>query len=313
MNRDRFHPPASLSPGCADAGVSSGRRAFLSLLLSLFAAACAPPSGRAGTTGGIVVLDWALAETLLALGHVPAGVVAASDWSRFVVAPALPEQVADLGLQQELNFELIASMRPDLILISPFLERLEPQLKRIAPTRNLSVYDPGETVLAQRIQVVKELAAVVGATARAQRWLTQVEADLQGSWERLSTLEKRPVVMASFVDNRHVRVYGGSSLYAEVLSRLGLRNGWSHEVGYFGFSTVGIERLARLGDIEFIAVEPVPVDIARALEQSPLWRQLPFVQREQQGTIAPVFMYGGIPSAHRMASLLTPYLESRWT
>jgi len=202
-----------------------------------------------------VVLDWALAETLLALGHVPAGVVAASDWSRFVVAPALPEQVADLGLQQELNFELIASMRPDLILISPFLERLEPQLKRIAPTRNLSVYDPGETVLAQRIQVVKELAAVVGATARAQRWLTQVEADLQGSWERLSTLEKRPVVMASFVDNRHVRVYGGSSLYAEVLSRLGLRNGWSHEVGYFGFSTVGIERLARLGDIEFIAVE----------------------------------------------------------
>jgi iron complex transport system substrate-binding protein len=313
MNMDRFHSAASLFRDCNDAGLSVGRRAFLSLLVSLFAAACAPPSGRTGTTGGIVVLDWALAETLVALGHIPAGVVAASDWSRFVVDPPLPEQVADLGLQQELNFELIASMRPDLILISPFLARLEPQLKRIAPTRNLSVYDPGEAVLARRIQIVKELAALVGATARAQTWLAQVEAELQRGSERLARLQKRPVVMASFVDNRHVRVYGGNSLYAEVLTRLGSRNGWTDEVGYFGFSTVGIERLARLGDIEFVAVEPVPADIARALGQSPLWQQLPFVQRKQHGTIAPVFMYGGIPSARRMASLLTPYLESRWT
>ena len=35
-------------------------------------------------------LDWALAETMIALGQAPIAIVAAGDWNRFVVEPGLP-------------------------------------------------------------------------------------------------------------------------------------------------------------------------------------------------------------------------------
>jgi len=107
----------------------------------------------------VACFDWALAETLLALGIPPIGVVAANDWSRFVVEPALPTQTADLGLQQEVNFELLAELRPDLILLSPFLANFEPQLRKIAETMSLSVYDDNGPPLAQRETVMRVLAA----------------------------------------------------------------------------------------------------------------------------------------------------------
>src|SRR5579864_7976121 len=99
------------------------RRRFLTRL------ACLPlvPRLAAGGTGlRVAALDWALAETMIVLGHAPIAIVAAGDWPRFVVEPALPAGIADLGLQPEINFELLAWLKPDLILTSPFVETLEP-------------------------------------------------------------------------------------------------------------------------------------------------------------------------------------------
>jgi hypothetical protein len=79
-------------------------------------------SQRAANRCGLRVaaMDWALAETMIALGHRPIAIVAANDWNRFVVEPSLPAGIVDLGLQPEINFELLASLDPDLILTSPF-------------------------------------------------------------------------------------------------------------------------------------------------------------------------------------------------
>lgn len=289
-----------------------GRRGFLWALLSVGLPACAPPVPYRVSSGGIVSLDWALAETLIVLGHPPVGVVAASDWDRFVIEPRLPSTVADLGLQQELNFELIAGLQPDLILISPFLEHLQPQLTRIAQTWNLSVYSAGATPLSNRMDIAKELALFVGENTHGMAYLLEFSQFLETQRKKIAGLNKRPIVIVSFVDNRHVRIYGGSSLYAEVLDCLGITNGWDKPVGYFGFSTIGIEKLSTLGDVEFIAVEPVPHGISNALESSPIWQNLPFIKTNHWGTLEPVFMYGGVPSANRMVRLLSTYLESKW-
>ncbi len=135
-----------------------GRRKFLQALGLMGLAACSSEERNRNPfqPGGILALDWALAETMVALGHPPAGVVAAADWARFVVEPALPAGVADLGLQQELNLELMAALRPARILISPFLAHLKPILERIAPTLNLSVYETGDAPMANRIRVELE-------------------------------------------------------------------------------------------------------------------------------------------------------------
>lgn len=289
------------------------RRTLLLQALGLASMTACSPSGTAPPSqGGVIALDWALAETLLALGRPPAGVVAAADWARFVVEPELPANVADLGLQQDLNFELIAALRPGLILISPFLGHLDATLRRIAPTLNLSIYKAAQTPLANRMHVTRELATRLGVPEAADRVIAGMEAVRVDALARLTGLRKRPLVFLSMIDNRHARVYSGGSLYADVLGWLGLENGWQRPVGAFGFATIGIEQLAVLDDIELVVVEPVPPAIDRALASSPLWTQLAFVRAGHQGTLPPIFMFGALPSAARMARLLVPYLQRRW-
>jgi ABC-type Fe3+-hydroxamate transport system substrate-binding protein len=250
---------------------------------------------------------------MLALDATPIGVVAASDWARFVVEPALPAQVADIGLQQDVNFELVATMRPDLILTSPFLEHFEPQLRRIAPVVNLSIYDDSGLPLARREDVTRTLARRISKVAEAERFLAQAERLFEAARERIARLPPRPFIIATFVDARHVRVYGGASLYQNVLSRLGLENAWSESVGFFGFATVGVERLADARDIRFVAFNPLPPDVAPALQQSTLWECLPFVRAGQVSMLPTTFAFGAMPSALRFARLLTTVLERATT
>lgn len=301
-----------MPPPWRRADMKASRRLLLQALALAGLAACSPSPRRSFARGGIVALDWALAETLVAMGHPPSGVVAAGDWTKFVVEPELPASVADLGLQQEVNLELVSALRPELILISPFLDHLGPTLERIAPTLNLSVYEGGEFPLANRKRITWDLGDRIGIAGSAERLITEVETQIAQAAHRLHGLAKKPVLLASFVDNRHARVYGGSSLYAEVLALLGLDNAWTRPVGYFGFTTVGIEELAALGEIELVAIAPIPPDIARALASSPLWTELPFVRSGSYGLIPPVFMFGSLPAAERTARLLTSHLLKQW-
>jgi ABC-type Fe3+-hydroxamate transport system substrate-binding protein len=288
------------------------RRALPRTVTLIALSTCSRDGAKPVPQGGIAALDWALAETLIMLGRPPTGVVAAADWANFVVEPRLPAQVFDLGLQQEVNFELIAMLRPDLILVSPFLQNLDTTLRRIAPTLNLSVYGTGSEPLSTRVQITRELADRVGVPQAADRMVAAAGALRAEATRRLSGLARRRLVFARFVDNRHARVFGRGSLYGEVLAWLGLENGWVRPVGYYGFSTIGIEELALVGDIELVVIDPTPPDIERSLSSSPLWTELPFVKAGRYGTLPPILMFGGLPSAERMVRLLVPHLERRW-
>jgi len=281
------------------------RRNLLIALASL-------PMARAGAASPrvrVACLDWALAETMLALESTPLGVVAASDWSRFVVEPALPPQVADLGLEQDINFELLATIRPDLILTSPFLENFEPQLRRIAPVLNLSIYEDDGPPLARREAVTRTVAQHIGRTGEVEHLLMQAGQSLAADRERIARLPRYPLLIATFIDARHLRVYGGASLFQNVLRRLGLENAWSGPVGYFGFATVGVERFADAGNVHFVAFNPLPPDVAPALKQSTLWERLPFVRAGRVSMLPPVLPFGAMPAAVRFARLLTSALE----
>jgi ferric hydroxamate transport system substrate-binding protein len=258
----------------------------------------------------IACFDWALAETLLALGVEPIGVVAANDWSRFVVEPVLPRRTADLGLQQEINFELLAELRPELILVSPFLANFEPQLRTIAQTLSLSVYEDNGPPLAQREAVMRTLASRVRRTAVAERYLAEASQTFDATRQRLAKLPIRPLLLATFVDARHVRVYGGSSLHQNVLARIGVANAWTRRTSYFGYTTVGIEELATERDVHLITFDPLPPDVKPILRESPLWSRLPFVRSGHVSTLPPTLMFGGMPAAVRFTRLLAATLES---
>ena len=233
------------------------RRQFLSGL-SLLPFLGAPASASTGLR--VAALDWALAETMFALGHQPIAIVAASDWNRFVVEPWLPAGVADLGLQPEINFELLASLKPDLILTSPFVQDLEPTLRRIAETLQLSIFEHGPVPLAQPRALARLLGERLGRTDVAAAFLADAERQFDRYRARVTALDPRPLLLVNFIDARHVRVYGGAGLYQNVLDRIGLVNAWTGETNYWGYATVGIEKLATDREVRLMAFAPIPPD-----------------------------------------------------
>jgi len=280
-----------------------------SLLLAL-AAACAAPAVRAGSCATrIAALDWALAETLIALGHDPIAIVGASDWNRFVVEPALPPRVADIGLEQQINYELLAQLRPDLILTSPFAQQREPILRRIAPTERFAVFAPSATPLGWPRALTRSLGERVGRGAQAEEYLRQTEERFTDYRQRAQAVRAPALLLVSFLDARHARVYGGDGLFQNVLNRLGLRNAWTGGTNYWGFATIGIERLATDREVRLIAFEPIPGDVRPTLAQSPLWLDLPFVRAGRVSVLPPVLMFGALPAARRFARLLVAELE----
>lgn len=279
------------------------------LLLGLALSPLLPWLAEAKTGLRVASLDWALAETLIVLGHKPIAIVAASDWARWVIEPPLPPGVADLGLQPEINFELLASLEPDLILTSPFVQHLEPVLEKIAETLRLSIYEEGAAPLARQREVTMILGERLDSAEAARNFLADAEQLLDLYRARIAALDPLPVLLVNFMDARHVRVYGGSGLYQNVLDRIGLVNAWTSETNYWGYATVGIEELATVKDLRLIAFEPIPADTRPTLQQSPLWTRLPFVEASHVSVLPPVLMFGAVPSALRFARLLVEHLE----
>jgi iron complex transport system substrate-binding protein len=284
-------------------------RARRRFALTIAVSACLPALATANARLRVAALDWALAETMLALGHDPIAVVAASDWDRWVVEPRLPRAVVDLGLQPEINFELLAALKPDLILTSPFVRHLEPVLARIAETVRLSIFEKGAVPLAQPRALTNMLGERLGRVDAARNFLAAAEQHLDGCRARIGALDPLPLLLVNFMDARHVRVYGGAGLYQNVLDRIGVINAWAGETNYWGYATVGIEELASSRNLRLIAFEPIPPDARATLQRSPLWSRLPFVAAGQVSVLPPVLMFGAMPSALRFARLLVEHLE----
>jgi len=110
-------------------------------------------------------------------------------------------------------------------------------------------------------------------------------------------------LVIQLADDRHVRVYGGNSLYHQVLQRLGIPNAWRGEVNAWGYRLVGLPELA---DVEgrVVIVEPAPLGTLERVESNSLWQRLPVVEGQAPVILPPVWSLGGMPSVQRFAGLL---------
>jgi ABC-type Fe3+-hydroxamate transport system substrate-binding protein len=287
--------------------LSFDRRAIVGGLLT--AAAAFPRSAVAATPQGplrrIVSLDYGLAETLIRLGQPPLAIAAAQDWAKWVVEPALPAEVVNLGTSREPNLELLQQLRPDAILITPYLAGISHRLKQIAPTISLPIYVPEGRPLALAEDATRQLARMTGHEEAGERLLAEA-ADLCAAVRaRLQAQPRQPVYLVNFMDGRHVRVYGAKSLFQDVLDRLGLANAWRGQTNYWGFATVGLEALEHAGEAQLLYLDPVPPGVMPALlARNPLWNSLSFVRNGRVRGLPPILMFGALPSAMRFARLI---------
>ncbi len=276
------------------------RRTFLAAAAALVAGAARGqlPQPRVAT------LDWALLETLLAIG---ADVVAATELRQFrqvAVMPEVPDTVADLGLRGTPNLEVLRFARPDLIFNSNFYSWADPLMSRIATVESHAIYMPGRNpyvlaeqatlAIGERLSLPASGRLVEGLTSKLDRYKSRFAALHDG----------RPVLPINLGDARHYRVFGSDSMFGEVLQRVGLANAWTGATSYSATAPIGIETLASMPEAWIILIPPHPQDASEALTGSAFWKALPAVRENRILTTVSINPYGALPAASRFADYL---------
>ena len=270
----------------------------------------APGAFALGRYGRIVSLDYALASTLISIGAKPLGVASLADWDRWVVEPAMPDDVVDIGSSWEVNFELLAALKPDLVLTTPYLEALRPRLETFAPVLSIPVYTgDGKPVLPSAYRATEMLGDFIGMGAEARRFLAEAEGRFADCRQKLAGIGHR-VLLINIMDPRHARIFGAPGLYHGVLERLGIANAWTGTGNYWGFQTIGIEELAAHDDpdIRLFAFEPLPRGVMAKLTSSPVWQALPAARPGRFDILPGVLMFGMVREAMRFADIITDKL-----
>ncbi|CAN7718303.1 ABC transporter substrate-binding protein [Mesorhizobium sp. LjRoot246] len=252
----------------------------------------------------IVCLDDGLAETLLMLGVGPIAIAGRDIWETWVVEPPLPPEIADVGTLLEPNLELLQQLTPDIILSMPYLDGIKPLLERVAPVTTIGLYTEAGQPYQRAIEATRQLAGLVGKESEGEALIAATDAYFWEVRQQLAPLSARPIYVVSFMDPRNVRVYGAKSLFQEVFDRIGLRNAWTAETNYWGFSTVGIDGLATSSDARLVYLEPLPEGAGGTLTESPVWNAMPFVRNRSIMGLPAVHMFGALPSATRFARVL---------
>ena len=274
--------------------------------LGLFALPFMAGPSRSAAAGPprIVCLDDGLAETLLMLGATPVAIADREVWEAWVVEPSLPPEVADIGTLLEPNLEFLQQLKPDIILSIPYLDAIKPLLERVAPVTTIGLYTEDGTPYRLAVEATRQLARLVGREAEGEALIARTEAGFREIGRTVAPLSSRPVYVVNFMDPRNVRVYGAKSLFQDVFDRIGIRNAWTGETNYWGFSTVGIDGLATASDARLAYLEPLPEGAGGTLTESPVWNAMPFVRNRSIMRLPPVLMFGALPSAARFARVL---------
>lgn len=254
-------------------------------------------------------IDWAMLETALAL-NIP--VVAGAElllYRKFVIEPALPPEIADLGLRGSINFEVLRRAAPSLILSSPWYARLEPNLRRIAPVLSMRIHERGRDPYDAAEAAALELGRHFGREAVAEALIRETKDHLAAIAGSLAARPRPPVFIITIGDPRHFRVFGADSMMGTVVKRLGLANAWERQTSYSVQAPVDIVALANNPEAAIVIIGPVPDDARRVLPESAIWQNLPAVRAGRVKVLDPVNHFGGLPAARRLARLLAEALS----
>ncbi|MCE4573594.1 ABC transporter substrate-binding protein [Caballeronia sp. CLC5] len=254
----------------------------------------------------IVVLNWELTETLLALGRAPVGIPLPAWYTNTVAVPPLPSNVADIGLLYQPNFDALLALAPDLLIVTPAHAGLLRPLQRIAPTLTLGAYMTGAHPYASLCAETRTMADACDARAQADALLASTARVLSDVAARVP--RGRPVIVADVIDERHLRVYGAGSLFNDVLAKIGMSNAANARARWttnaMGSAVVPLPRLLDIPEADIALTQPLAPDVRAALAASPLWRALPAVREKRVALLPVIAPYGGLISMQRFATAM---------
>lgn len=272
-----------------------------------FAAASALPAGAAVPTR-TATLDWAILETLLALGNVPVAATELRQFRDVAVEPIVPASVADLGLRGLANFETLLLARPDIIFNSNFYAQSNDRLRRIAPVEAFTLFLPGRSPYEPALEMTRAIAKRLALEPEAEVLIADTDALFGRLRARLGAGDGRPVLPINLGDARHFRAFGFDSIFGQAVEKLGLTNAWDRPTSYSAAAPIGIETLARYEEAWIVIIAPVPPEALPVLERGAFWKALPAVRAGRVLTLPSANPFGALPACARFACLLVDAL-----
>lgn len=223
--------------------LSSSHRTVLPVILSfllLFAS-----FANAEEPKKLVTFDYAIADTLSALQQPPLAMAGLAHYRKLNQEHLLPN-THELGLRFQPNFEYLATLEPDAILISPPAHlNLEGTLSRIADVIKIPLFDKDQNLWQSLEKLTIRMGEFNVEQQQAQELINSVRARLAEIAAQIETTNT-PLVLADMIDNRHVQIYGHGSLEDAVITQLGFKNAWQGTTNEWGFTTLSIQDAFKL-------------------------------------------------------------------
>ncbi|MEH0670491.1 iron-siderophore ABC transporter substrate-binding protein [Vibrio owensii] len=259
----------------------------------------------------VAALNWDIAEQVIELGVTPVAVPDIAGYSDWVVQPAIPEGVADIGTRTEPNFSALKKLNPDVILIASPQKDLQERLSEIAPVFYYQTYSEQHSNAAAAIENFKKIAQLLGKEEQANNKLAAMDARiavLKAELAKAYPGDKPKVTSFRFASTTSVYIYGNNSIPQYALEQLGFENAMDLPASQWGISQKRMTELKKVKNGIALYFEPFPYQ--DKLNQSPIWKSMPFVRSGQFSPVEASWSYGGAMSilynAEAMAkSLLT--------
>ncbi|RNB78091.1 iron-siderophore ABC transporter substrate-binding protein [Brevibacillus nitrificans] len=251
----------------------------------------------------VVVLEWAFAENLIALGIQPIGNADNQQYKIWEPAEAaLDDNVTDIGLRNEPNLETIASLKPDLIISNADNNAaIYDQLNAIAPTIEFNQFPDQGDQYTEMVHIFESTAAAVGKTDKAKQVLSELEQHYVDAKEKLSKAGKEGsnyvLTQAFTVQNAAaLRLFTDNSIVVQTLDRIGLKSDWkSSKFEKYGFTDATVEALPAVTNTNFIyIVENTDNVFENQLKDNTVWNGLNFVKEKRAHMLdASTWTFGG--------------------
>ena len=245
----------------------------------------------------VAALNWDIAEQVIELGVTPVAVPDIAGYSDWVVQPAIPEDVADIGTRTEPNFSALKKLNPDVILIASPQKDLQERLSEIAPVFYYQTYSEQHSNAAAAIENFKKIAQLLGKEEQANNKLAAMDARiavLKAELAKAYPGDKPKVTSFRFASTTSVYIYGDNSIPQYALELLGFENAMDLPASQWGISQKRMTELKKVKNGIALYFEPFPYQ--DKLNQSPIWKSMPFVRNGQFSPVEASWSYGGAMS-----------------
>ena len=271
--------------------------------------ACAPATAAAPR---VATSDWTVAETLTAMGHPPVGVADRRVYDTWVNYPPLPKSTLEAGLRFQPNLERLYQIKPDFFVQSPWYASAKPQFEKIAPVYEVAFgTDKRHRRTRTQVATTRKLGKIIGDAPAAEKLVADTETLFARHRAALAAYRSRPLAWCSLPTAATCVFTAKPHCFRPCSTSSACKNAWTGASNEWGFANITLPDLAKLPpDTLLIVVKPHPPNTRRILENSTLWRRLPFSRAANRRIFALSWSYGGLPAMQQFANQLGEKLPS---